>query len=100
MEYKKIEHLVYNQNLVNPLLFNSRKEYKLRLDEMLIDNLQKCIDKKIPIEIDEIDFSKVYKIYIKLIKNNYPIRSDFISNLCNISAKKLDYLGIIQEICE
>lgn len=100
MEYKKIERLVYNQNLINPQTFNTRKEYTLRLDKMLIDNLQKCIDKNVPIEMDEIDFSKIYKTYLKLLKNNYPINADFIIKLSNLSVKKLDYLGIIQEICE
>ena len=100
MEYKKIEHLVYNQNLINPQLFDSRKEYKLRLDKMLIDNLQKCIDKKIPVEMDEIDFSKIYKTYLRLIKNNFSIDKDFIIDLSHLSVKKLDYIGIIQEICE
>lgn len=100
MEYRKIEHLVYNQNLINPSEFDTRKEYMLRLDKMLIDNLQKCIDKHIPIEMNEIEFSKIYKVYLKLIKNNYPLQKDFLINLANLSVKKLDYLGIIQEICE
>lgn len=100
MEYKKIEHLVYNQNLINPQDFYTRKDYKLKLDKMLIDNLQKCIDKKLPIEIDELDFVKVYKTYLKLIKNNYSINKNFILDLSNLSTKKLDYLGIIQEITE
>lgn len=100
MEYKKIEHLIYNQNLINPQDYYSRKEYKLKLDKMLIDNLQKCIDKKLPIEIDEIEFVKVYKLYLKLLKNNYEIPNNFIINLSNIASKKLDYLGIIQEITE
>ena len=67
---------------------------------MLIDNLQKCIDKNVPVEMDEKDFSKIYKIYLKLIKNNYLISNDFIFKLANLSVKKLDYLGIIQEIFE
>ena len=100
MEYKKIEHLVYNQNLINPQDFYTRKDYRLKLDKMLIDNLQKCIDKKLPIEIDELDFVKVYKTYLKLIKNNYSINKNFILDLSNLSTKKLDYLGIIQEITE
>ena len=100
MEYKKIEHLVYNQNLINPQDFYSRKEYKLKLDKMLIDNLQKCIDRQVPVEIDELEFAKVYKIYLKLLKNKYIENDHFITNLSNITAKKLDYLGIIQEITE
>ena len=100
MEYKKIERLIYNQNLINPQDFYSRKEYKLKLDKMLIDNLQKCIDKQVPVEIDEIDFAKVYKVYLKLLKSKYDIPSNFIVNLSNIASNKLDYLGIIQEITE
>ena len=100
MEYKKIENLVYNQNLIDRFLFKSNKEYNLKLDKMLIDNLQKCIDNNIPLDIDEIELSKVYKIYLKLIKNKYDVDNKFIINLCNLSTKKLDYLGIIQEITE
>ena len=100
MEYKKIENLVYKQNLLDRYLFKDNKEYNLKLDKMLIDNLQKCIDNNIPLNIDEIEMSKVYKIYLKLIRNNYKIDINFISNLCNITEKKLDYLGLIHEITE
>lgn len=100
MEYKKIENLVYKQNLIDRYLFRSSKEYSLELDKMLVNNLQKCIDKKVPIEINEEELSKVYKIYLKLIKNNYKIDNNFIINLANLSSKKLDYLAIIQEITE
>ncbi len=100
MEYKKIENLVYKQNLIDIYLFKSKKEYNLKLDKMLIDNLQKCIDNNIPIDINEIELSKVYKIFLKLKKNNYDIDNKFIINLCNLSTKKLDYLGIIHEITE
>ena len=100
MEYKKIENLVYQQNLLDRFLFKNSKEYNLKLDKMLIDNLQKCIDNSIPIDINETELSKVYKIYLKLIKNNYNIDDKFIINLCNLSTKKLDYLGTIQEITE
>ena len=100
MEYKKIENLVYKQNLLDRYLFKNNKEYNLKLDKMLIDNLQKCIDNNIPLDIDELEMSKVYKIYIKLLKNNYNIDSKFISKLCNISTKNLDYIGLIHEITE
>jgi len=100
MEYKKIENLVYKQNLLDRFLFKNSKEYNLKLDKMLIDNLQKCIDNNVKIDIDEIELSKVYKIYLKLIKNNYNIDSKFISKLCDISTKNLDYIGLIHEITE
>ena len=100
MEYKKIENLVYKQNLIDAYLFKNNKEYNLKLDKMLIDNLQKCIDNNVPVDIDEIELSKVYKIFLKLKKNNYDIDNKFIINLCNLSTKKLDYLGIIHEITE
>ena len=100
MEYKKIENLIYHQNLIDRFLFKNSKEYNLRLDKMLIDNLQKCIDNKIPLDINELELSKVYKTYLKLLKNKYEIDNNFIINLCNLSTKKLDYLGIIQEITE
>ncbi len=100
MEYKKIENLVYHQNLIDRYLFKNNKEYNLKLDKMLIDNLQKCIDNKVPLDINEEEMSKVYKIYIKLTQNNYDIDTKFISNLCELSTKNLDYLGIIHEITE
>ena len=101
MEYKKIHNLIYKQNLlIKPQNYCSKKEYNLTLDKMLINNLQKCIDKKIPKEIDEIEFANVYKIYLKLRKNNIPIDYSFIINLSNLATKKLDYLGIIHEITE
>ena len=67
---------------------------------MLIDNLQKCIDKCLPIDMDENDFSNIYKTYLRLLKNKYDISSDFIPKLSNLSTKKLDYMSIIQEITE
>ena len=91
MEYKKIERLVYTNNLIDRSLYNSKKEFDLKLDTMLIENLKKCIDKKIPLEMNENDFSKVYHIYIKLVKNNYDINKTFITDLANLSTKKLDY---------
>ncbi len=100
MEYRKIENLVYKQNLLDKFLFKNSKEYNLKLDKMLIDNLQKCIDNNIPIDINEIELSKVYKTYLKLIRNKYTIDDKFIINLCNLSTKKLDYLGLIHEITE
>ena len=100
MEYKKIENLVYKNNLVNRNSFNSNKEYNLKLDSLLIENLLKCIEKKIPIEMDEKDLTKIYKIYLKLIKNNYNIDNDFINNLLNISTNKLDFFEIIENITE
>ena len=100
MEYKKIEYLVYNQNLINKNLYSNKKDYYLKLDEMLINNLQKCINKNIPLEINEEELSKIYKIYLKLLKNNYNIENNFINKLINLSQKKLDYLALIREITE
>lgn len=99
MEYKKIEQLVYNQNLINPMDY-SRKEYNLKLDKMLMDNLEKCVNKQIPLEMDEIDYVKFYKTWLKLIKNEYPIKRELIYQVADLSVKKLDFLGIIQEITE
>ena len=92
MEYKKIENLVYKNNLINREDYQTKKEYDLKLDTLLVENLKKCIDKKIPIEMDENDLTKVYKVYLKLIKNNYDINDNFINDLINISANKLDCL--------
>ena len=100
MEYKKIEKLVYNNNLVKRENYKTKKEYDLKLDSMLIDNLNKCIDKKIPIEMDENDLTKIYKTYLKLVKNNYVIDSDFIKKIINLSEKKLDFFDIISNITE
>lgn len=100
MEYKKIEKLVYNNNLVNRENFKSKKEYDLKLDSLLIENLEKCIEKKLPIEIDENDLTKIYKIYLKLLKNNYNINNSFLSDLINLSPKKLDFFEIINNIVE
>lgn len=100
MEYKKIKNLVYNNNLINRNNYVKKSEYDLALEKLLIQNLNKCIENKVPLEIDEIEFSNVYKIYLKLLKKNYEIDKDFIFNLANIATKKLDYLGIIHEITE
>ena len=100
MEYKKIENLVYRQNLLDRFLFKSNKEYNLNLDKMLIDNLQKCINNNVPLDINEIELSKVYKIFLKLKKNHYVIENNFINDLINISSNKLDYLALIREITE
>ena len=100
MEYKKIEQLVYNNNLIDRENFKNRYLYNLEIEKLLIENLKRCIDKKVNLEIDEVDFAKIYKIYLKLLKKNYPIDKDFIINLANLSTNELDYLGIIQEITE
>ncbi len=100
MEYKKIEKLVYNNNLVKRENYKTKKEYDLKLDSMLIDNLNKCIEKKIPIEMDENDLTKIYKTYLKLVKNNYVIDSDFIKKIINLSEKKLDFFDVISNITE
>ena len=100
MEYKKIENLVYKNNLINANDYKIKKDYNLKLDTMLIENLKKCIDKKVPLEMEEEDLTKIYKIYLKLIKNNYSINSSFINDLIDISANKLDFYEIIQNIKE
>ena len=100
MEYRKIENLVYHNNLINKDNFKTRADYNLAVDKLLITNLEKRINKQIPLEIDELDFAKIYKIYLKLLKKDYPINQTFIYNLANLSVKPLDYLGIIQEITE
>lgn len=100
MEYKKIENLIYKNNLIDPTNYKTKKEYNLKLDMMLVDNLKKCIEKNVPIEMDESDLSKIYKIYLRLVKNNYDINKTFITDLANLSTKKLDYFAIIQNITE
>ncbi len=98
MEYKKIENLVYKNNLIKRENYSTKKEYDLKLDTMLIENLKKCIDKKITIEMDEKDLTKIYKVYLKLLKNNYDIDSSFINNLVELSEKPLDFFDIISNI--
>ena len=98
MEYKKIENLVYKNNLIKRENYNSKKEYELKLDMMLIDNLNKCIEKKVSIDMDEKDLTKIYNIYLRLLKNNYNIDSNFITNLVELSEKKLDFFDIISNI--
>ena len=100
MEYKKIEKLVYNNNLIKRENYKTKKEYDLKLDSMLIENLNKCIEKKVTIEMDENDLAKIYKVYLKLVKNNYEIDKNFIKNLVNLSSKKLDFFDIIANITE
>lgn len=100
MEYRKIENLVYNNSLINIHNFKNKKEYNLKLDSLLIENLKKCIEKKIPIEMNENDLTKIYKIYLKLIKNNYPINNTFINDLLDVSTNKLDYFELIENITE
>ena len=100
MEYKKIENLVYKNNLINSCSYKNRKDYNLKLDTMLIENLKKCIDKKIPLEMDEEDLIKIYKIYLKLRKNKYNINNSFINDLIDISTNKLNFVKIIDSITE
>ena len=100
MEYKKIENLVYKNNLIKRENFSSKKEYDLKLDTMLIDNLNKCIEKKVSIDMDEKDLTKIYKVYLKLLKNNYNVDKNFITNLIELSEKKLDFFDIIENITE
>jgi hypothetical protein len=100
MEYKKIEKLVYNNNLIKRENYKTKKEYDLKLDSMLIENLNKCIEKKVPIKMDENDLAKIYKVYLKLVKNNYQIDSSFIKNIVDLSEKKLDFFDIISSITE
>jgi len=100
MEYKKIENLVYKNNLIKREDYSSKKEYDLKLDTMLIDNLNKCIEKKVPINMNEKDLTKVYKVYLKLVKNNYAVDKNFITNLIELSEKKLDFFDIIENITE
>lgn len=100
MEYKKIENLVYKNNLIDKNSYKSTKDYQLKLDTMLIENLKKCIDKKVPLEMDENDLTKIYKVYLKLVKNNYDIGNSFINDLLDISTNKLDFFEIIDNITE
>lgn len=98
MEYKKIEKIVYNNNLIKRENYKTKKEYDLKLDSMLIDNLNKCIDKKVPINMDENDLAKIYKIYLKLVKNGYQIDNNFIKNIIDLSEKPLDFFDIINSV--
>ena len=100
MEYKKIEKLIYSNQIIVRENYKSKKEYDLKIDSLLIENIMKCIDKKIPIELDEYDFTKIYKVYLNLIKNNYNIDKSFINNLIELSPKKLDFFEIINNIVE
>ena len=100
MEYKKIENLVYKNNLIDKSKYKNKKDYDSKLDTMLIENLKKCIEKKVPLEMDENDLTKVYKIYLKLKKNNYNINNSFINDLLDISVNKLDFFEIIENITE
>ena len=100
MEYKKIENLVYKNNLIKRENYRTKKEYDLKLDTMLIENLKKCIDKKISIEMDENDLTKIYKVYLKLVKNNYDINISFIKDLVDLSETKLDFYEVIANITE
>ena len=100
MEYKKIEKLVYNNNLIKRDNYKTKKDYDLKLDSLIIENLEKCIEKKLPIEIDENDLTKIYNIYLKLLKNNYNISNTFLSDLINLSPNKLDFFEIINNITE
>lgn len=100
MEYKKIENLVYKNNLINKNNYKSTKDYQFKLDTMLIENLKKCIEKKVPLEMDENDLTKVYKVYLKLVKNNYNISNSFINDLLDISTNKLNFFEIIDNITE
>ena len=100
MEYKKIENIVYKNNLIKKEDYRTKKEYDMKLDTMLIDNLNKCIEKKVSLNMTEKDLIKIYKIYLKLNKNNHSVSLDFIKNLIELSEKKLDFYEIINSITE
>ena len=100
MEYKKIENLVYQNNLIKRENYSTKKEYDLKLDTMLIENLKKCIEKNITINMDENDLAKIYFVYLKLLKCNYNIDKDFIMKIIDLSERKLDYFDIIENITE
>lgn len=100
MEYKKIENLVYKNNLIKRENFKTKKEYDLKLDSMLIENLNRCIEKKVPLNMNEDDVTKIYKIYLRVNKNDHSIGIDFIKNLIDLSEKKLDFFEIVNNITE
>lgn len=100
MEYKKIENLVYKNNLIKRENYSTKKEYDLKLDSMLIENLNKCIENKVSIDMDENDLIKIYKVYLKLVKNDYNIDFSFMTNLIDLSENKLNFFDIIENITE
>lgn len=100
MEYKKIENLVYKNSLIKRENYKTKKEYELKLDSLLIENLNRCIEKKITLDMSEDDVIKIYKTYLKVNKNNHNISIDFIKNLVDLSEKKLDFYEIIDSITE
>lgn len=100
MEYKKIENLVYKNNLIKRENYKTKKEYDLKLDSMLIENLNRCIEKKIPLSMTEEDVTKIYKIYLKVNKTSHSVGIDFIKNLIDLSEKKLDFFEIVNNITE
>ena len=50
--------------------------------------------------MNEEDVTKIYKIYLKVNKNNHNIGIDFIKNLVELSSKKLDFFEIVNNITE
>lgn len=100
MEYKKIESLVYNNSLIKRENFKTKKEYDIKLDTMLIENLNRCIEKNISLNMNENDVVKIYKTFLKLNKNNQNISIDFIKKIIDLSEKKLDFYEIINNITE
>ena len=100
MEYKKIENLVYNNSLIKRENYKTKKEYDIKLDSMLIENLNRCIDKKIPLNMTEKDVIKIYKTFLKVNKNDHHVGIDFIKNIVELSEKKLDFFEIISSITE
>ena len=100
MEYKKIENLVYKNSLIKRENYKTKKEYDLKLDSLLIENLNRCIEKKVPLDMNEEDVTKIYKIYLRVNKNNHSVGIDFIKNLVDLSEKKLDFYEIVNNITE
>ena len=95
MEYKKIENLVYKNSLIKRENYKTKKEYDLKLDSLLIENLNRCIEKKVMLDMSEKDVIKIYKTYLKVNKNNHNVSIDFIKNLVELSEKKLDFYETI-----
>ena len=100
MEYKKIENLVYKNSLIKRENYKTKTEYDLKLDSLLIENLNRCIEKKVMLDMSEKDVIKIYKTYLKVNKNNHNVSIDFIKNLVELSEKKLDFYEIINSITE
>jgi len=95
MKYRDLKQRIFNQkensliDIKNYSLYNYEKE----LNKKLINYLKYCIKKKIPLELNERDYTEIIDIYLSLKQNNL---KGFLNELISISSSELNYLKVLE----